>query len=96
MKKQKTTIYECIKTIPIGKMLEFDQRQLSYWEKEVKLEIEQLKAFGLNNSKAYRRAILSLKWVQGIMRIKKLSNQSGGRNKPKKQIIMVVNLSKED
>lgn len=93
MKKQKTTIYERIKAIPVDKMLELDQRQLSYWEKEVKLEIEQLKAFGLKNSKAYRRAVLSLKWIQGIMRIKKIDAKP---SKPKKSIVMVVNLTKED
>ncbi len=93
MTKQKTTIYECIKTIPIEKMLEFSQRQLSYWEKEVRLEIEQLKAFGLKNSKAHRRAVLSLKWIRGIMRIKKMDTMP---SKPRKSIVMVVNLTKED
>ena len=87
MRKSKNTVYEMIKTIPIDKLMAMDNSQLIFWENE---------EIGRQKTRAYRRALLSLKWLQGIRRIKTSAEYKKTGKMPPKTVIMVVNLSKED
>ena len=96
MRKSKNTVYEMIKTIPVDKLMAMDTSQLICWENEVREEINELKEIGRQKTRAYRRALLSLKWLQGIRRIKTSAEYKKTGKIPPKTVIMVVNLSKED
>lgn len=96
MRKSKNTVYEMIKTIPVDKLMAMDTNQLIFWENEVRDEIDELKEIGHQKTRAYRRALLSLKWLQGIRRIKTSAEYKKTGKMPPKTVIMVVNLSKED
>ena len=96
MRKSKNTVYEMIKTIPVDKLLAMDTSQLIFWENEVREEINELKEIGRQKTRSYRRALLSLKWLQGIRRIKTSAEYKKTGKIPPKTVIMVVNLSKED
>lgn len=96
MRKSKNTVYEMIKTIPIDKLMAMDNSQLIFWENEVQEEIDELKEIGRQKTRAYRRALLSLKWLQGIRRIKTSAEYKKTGKMPPKTVIMVVDLSKED
>lgn len=96
MRKSKNTVYEMIKTIPVDKLMAMDISQLIFWENEVREEINELKEIGRQKTRAYRRALLSLKWLQGIRRIKTSAEYKKTGKIPSKTVIMVVNLSKED
>lgn len=96
MRKFKNTVYEMIKTIPVDKLIAMDNDQLIFWENEVREEIDKLKEIGRQKTQAYRRALLSLKWLQGIRRIKTTGDYKKTGKMPPKTVIMVVNLSKED
>ena len=96
MRKSKNTVYEMIKTIPVDKLMAMDTSQLIFWENEVREEINELKEIGCQKTRAYRRALLSLKWLQGIRRIKTSAEYKKTGKIPPKTVIMVVNLSKED
>ena len=95
MRKCKNTVYEMIKTIPVDKLMALDNSQLIFWENEVE-EIDELKELGRQKTRAFHRALLSLKWLQGIRRIKTSAEYKKTGKMPPKTVIMVVDLSKED
>lgn len=96
MRKCKNTVYEMIKTIPVEQLMAMNNSQLIFWENEVQEEIDELKELGRQKTRAFHRALLSLKWLQGIRRIKTSAEYKKTGKMPPKTVIMVVNLSKED
>jgi hypothetical protein len=79
---QNKPTYEKIRKLPALTLINMSWDKLKKIEKEIKQENE--------------RALLSLKWLQGIRRIKTSAEYKKTGKMPSKTVIMVVDLSKED
>ena len=66
MVKSKKTVYEIIQTIPVESMIALSFPQLRDFEAQLKAHTLKRK----QKTKEYHRAVLALRWVQGVIRIK--------------------------
>ena len=70
MVKSKKTVYEIIQTIPVDSMLSLSFSQLRDFEAQLKEEVIGHTLKHREKTKEYHRAVLALRWVQGVIRIK--------------------------
>ena len=70
MVKSKKTVYEIIQTIPVDSMMALSFTQLRDFEAHLKEEIIAHTLQHREKTKEYHRAVLALRWVQGVIRIK--------------------------
>ena len=80
MLKSKDTVYEIIKEIPADSMVSLSFKQLREFEGRLKDEIIFYSLKHKEKSKDYQRAVLALRWVQGIIRIKTMDSMKGPKN----------------
>lgn len=86
---KKCITLESVRHIPIQELLTCPEQDLERVETEALKQIKNLK-------KSLREKTLALKWIQGIIRIKKTTGENINAQPQNKPIIMVVNLTKED
>jgi hypothetical protein len=80
MLKSKDTVYEIIKEIPADSMVSLSFKQLREFEGKLKDEIIFYSLKHKEKTKDYQRAVLALRWVQGIIRIKTMDTMKGPKN----------------
>lgn len=69
---QKTKkIYEQIRNIPVATLLGLGNKKLTEMEHRISIEVHVISMNKKQIDEEYRRAKLALKWLQGILRIKK-------------------------
>ena len=77
MVKNTKTVYEIIQNIPVESMIALSFTQLREFEAELK---EEVIAHTLKHSEMtmqYHRAVLALRWVRGVIRIKSMGETKG-------------------
>lgn len=77
MVKNKKTVYEIIQTIPVDSMVSLSFSQLHDFEARLKEEVVAHSLKHKEKSKEYHRAVLALRWVQGVIRIKTMDEAKG-------------------
>ena len=77
MVKSKKTVYEIIQTIPVDSMLTLSFSQLRDFEAQLKEEVIGHTLKHREKTKEYHRAVLALRWVQGVIRIKTMDECQG-------------------
>lgn len=77
MVKKTKTVYEIIQTIPIDSMIALSFSQLCDFETRLKEEIITHTLKHREKTKEYHRAVLALRWVQGVIRIKSVDEAKG-------------------
>ena len=80
MIKPKDTVFEVIKEIPADAMVSLSFKQLRKFESRLKDEIIFYSLKHKEKTKDYQRAVLALRWVQGIIRIKTMDTMKGPKN----------------
>lgn len=80
MLKSKDTVFEIIKKIPADSMASLSFTQLRKFENRLKNEIIFYSLKHKEKTKVYQRAVLALRWVQGIIRIKTINTMKGPKN----------------
>lgn len=80
MLKSKDTVYEIIKEIPADSMVSLSFKQLREFESRLKDEVIYYSLKHKEKTKDYQRAVLALRWVQGIIRIKTMDTMKGPKN----------------
>lgn len=80
MVKHTKSVYEIIQTIPVDSMISLSFPQLRDFEKRLKDEVIAHTLKRRQKTKEYHRAVLALRWVQGIIRIKKMDKYPGVRH----------------
>ena len=80
MVKHTKSVYEIIQTIPVDSMISLSFPQLRDFEKRLKEEVIAHTLKRRQKTKEYHRAVLALRWVQGIIRIKKMDKYTGVRH----------------
>lgn len=80
MVKHTKSVYEIIQTIPVDSMISLSFPQLRDFEKRLKDEVIAHTLKRRQKTKEYHRAVLALRWVQGIIRIKKMDKYRGVRH----------------
>ena len=76
MVKSKKTVYEIIQTIPVDSMIALSFTQLRDFEARLK-EVIAHTLKHREKTKEYHRAVLALRWVQGVIRIKTMDECQG-------------------
>ena len=77
MVKSKKTVYEIIQTIPVDSMVALSFPQLRDFEARLKDEVIGHTLKHREKTKEYHRAVLALRWVQGVIRIKTMDEAKG-------------------
>lgn len=77
MVKSKKTVYEIIQTIPVDSMVSLSFSQLRDFEVRLKEEVVAHSLKHREKTKEYHRAVLALRWVQGVIRIKSVDEAKG-------------------
>ena len=77
MVKSKKTVYEIIQTIPVDSMVSLSFSQLRDFEAQLKEEVIAHTLKHREKTKEYHRAVLALRWVQGVIRIKTMDERQG-------------------
>ena len=77
MVKSKKTVYEIIQTIPVDSMVALSFPQLRDFEARLKEEVIAHTLKHREKTKEYHRAVLALRWVQGVIRIKTMDQAKG-------------------
>ena len=70
MVKNTKTVYEIIQNIPVESMIALSFTQLREFESQLKEEVIAHTLKHREKTKEYHRAVLALRWVQGVIRIK--------------------------
>ncbi len=77
MVKNTKTVFEIIQRIPVNCMVELSFTQLRDFEAQLKEEIITHILRHRQKTREYRRAVLALRWVQGVIRIKTMAECHG-------------------
>ena len=77
MVKSKKTVYEIIQTIPVDSMVALSFPQLRDFEERLKEEVIGHTLKHREKTKEYHRAVLALRWVQGVIKIKTMDQAKG-------------------
>ncbi len=77
MVKKTKTVYEIIQTIPVDSMVALSFPQLRDFETRLKEEVIGHTLKHREKTKEYHRAVLALRWVQGVIRIKTMDQAKG-------------------
>ena len=77
MVKKTKTVYEIIQTIPVDSMVALSFPQLRDFEARLKEEVIGHTLKHREKTKEYHRAVLALRWVQGVIRIKTMDQAKG-------------------
>ena len=77
MVKKTKTVYEIIQTIPVESMIALSFTQLRDFEAQLKEEIIAHTLKHREKTKQYHRAVLALRWVRGVIRIKSMGETKG-------------------
>lgn len=77
MVKHTKSVYEIIQTIPVESMIALSFTQLREFEAQLKDEVIAHTLKRKQKSKEYHRAVLALRWVQGVIRIKSVDEAKG-------------------
>ena len=77
MVKSKKTVYEIIQNIPVDSMIALSFTQLREFEAQLKDEVIAHTLKRKQKSKEYHRAVLALRWIQGVIRIKTMDECQG-------------------
>ena len=77
MVKIKKTVYEIIQTIPVDSMVSLSFSQLRDFEAQLKEEVIEHTLKHREKTKEYHRAVLALRWIQGVIRIKTMDECQG-------------------
>lgn len=77
MVKSKKTVYEIIQTIPVDSMVALSFPQLRDFEARLKEEVIAHTLKHREKTKEYHRAVLALRWVQGVIKIKTMDQAKG-------------------
>ncbi len=70
MIKHTKSVYEIIQNIPVDSMIALSFTQLRGFEAQLKEEVIAHTLKRKQKTKEYHRAVLALRWVQGVIRIK--------------------------
>ncbi len=79
MVKNKKTVYKIIEKIPADSMISFSFSQLIEFEDRLKEEVINYFLKHKEKTKESHRAILALRWIQGIIRLKNMSDVKGSQ-----------------
>jgi len=77
MVKKTKTVYEIIQTIPVDSMVALSFPQLRDFEARLKEEVIAHTLKHREKTKEYHRAVLALRWVQGVIKIKTMDQAKG-------------------
>ena len=77
MVKKTKTVYEIIQTIPVDSMVALSFPQLRDFEARLKEEVIGHTLKHREKTKEYHRAVLALRWVQGVIKIKTMDEAKG-------------------
>lgn len=77
MVKNTKTVYEIIQNIPVDSMIALSFTQLREFEAQLKDEVIAHTLKRKQKSKEYHRAVLALRWIQGVIRIKTMDECQG-------------------
>jgi hypothetical protein len=77
MVKKTKTVYEIIQKIPVDSMVALSFPQLRDFEARLKEEVICHTLKHREKTKEYHRAVLALRWVQGVIRIKMMDDAKG-------------------
>ena len=77
MVKHTKSVYEIIQTIPVESMIALSFPQLRDFEAQLKEEVIARTLKHREKTKEYHRAVLALRWVQGVIRIKSVDEAKG-------------------
>lgn len=77
MVKNTKTVYEIIQNIPVESMIALSFTQLREFEAQLKEEVIAHTLKHREKTKEYHRAVLALRWVQGVIRIKSMDECQG-------------------
>ena len=77
MVKKTKTVYEIIQTIPVDSMVALSFPQLRDFEARLKEEVIGHTLKHREKTKEYHRAVLALRWVQGVIKIKTMDQAKG-------------------
>lgn len=77
MVKHTKSVYEIIQKIPVNSMIGLSFTQLHTFEKQLKEEVITHVLRYREKTQEYRRAVLALRWIQGIIRIKTIDEGKG-------------------
>ena len=74
------SIYEVIQNIPVDSMIALSFPQLRIFEMHLKEEVVEHSLKHRERTKEYHRAVLALRWIQGVIRIKGMDEATGECN----------------
>ena len=77
MVKHTKSVYEIIQNIPVDSMIALSFTQLREFEAQLKDEVIAHTLKRKQKTKEYHRAVLALRWVQGVIRIKSVDEAKG-------------------
>ena len=77
MVKNTKTVYEIIQNIPVESMIALSFTQLREFEAQLKEEVIAHTLKHREKTKKYHRAVLALRWVRGVIRIKSMGETKG-------------------
>lgn len=77
MVKHTKSVYEIIQTIPVDSMIALSFPQLRDFEARLKDEVITHTLKRRQKTKEYHRAVLALRWIQGVIRIKTMDECQG-------------------
>ena len=77
MVKCTKSVYEIIQTIPVDSMIALSFPQLRDFEARLKEEVITHTLKRRQKTKEYHRAVLALRWIQGVIRIKSMDEAKG-------------------
>ena len=77
MVKNTNSVYEIIQNIPVDSMIALSFTQLRKFEAQLKEEVIAHTLKHRQKTKEYHRAVLALRWIRGVIRIKTMDECKG-------------------